>query len=169
MEFLRANMKGSVADMIFVGIFFVFLLIGIGAVYYSFSKIGENVFPILNISQEVSDVSAKVSGFNNLIFNLIPYVWILLAIGTIISAFAVSVSPIFIIAGIILSAINIIISYIYQQVILDFLPVLPELNLAVSNNFLLSTIISNFPMIIAVINFLIVIVMVIRNATEIQI
>jgi hypothetical protein len=162
-------MKGSIADMIFVGIFFVFLLFGIGAVYYSFSKIGENVFPILNTSQEVSDVSAKVSGFNNLIFNLIPYVWILLAIGTIISAFAVSVSPIFIVAGIILSAINIIISYVYQQVILDFLPVLPELNLAVSNNFLLSTIISNFPMIIAIINFLIVIVMVVRNATEIQI
>jgi len=79
---------------------------------------------------------------------------ILLAIGTIISAFAVSVSPIFIVAGVILSAINIIISYVYQQVILDFLPVLPELNLAVSNNFLLSTIISNFPMIIAIINFL---------------
>jgi hypothetical protein len=162
-------MKGSIADMIFVGIFFVFLLIGIGAVYYSFSKIGENVFPILNISQEVSDVSTKVSNFNNLIFNLIPYVWILLAIGTIISAFAVSVSPIFIVAGIILSAINIIISYVYQQVILDFLPAIPEINLAVSNNFLLSTIVSNFPMIIAIINFLIVIVMVVRNATEIQI
>jgi hypothetical protein len=162
-------MKGSIADMIFVGIFFVFLLIGMGTVYYSFSKIGENVFPILNTSQEVSEVSAKVLGFNNLIFNLIPYVWILLAIGTIISAFAVSVSPIFIVAGVILSAINIIISYVYQQVILDFLPVLPELNLAVSNNFLLSTIISNFPMIIAITNFLIVIVMVVRNATEIQI
>jgi len=162
-------MKGSIADMIFVGIFFVFLLIGIGVVYYAFSKIGENVFPILNISQEVSDVSAKVSSFNNLIFNLIPYVWILLAIGTIISGFAVSVSPIFIVAGVILSAINIIISYVYQQVILDFLPVLPELNLAVSNNFLLSAIISNFPMIIAVVNFLIVIVMVVRNATEVQI
>jgi len=169
MGFIKANMKGSIADMIFVGIFFVFLLFGIGAVYYTFSKIGENVFPILNISQEVSEVSAKVSGFNNLIFNLIPYVWILLAIGTIISAFAVSVSPIFIVAGIILSAINIIISYVYQQVILDFLPVLPELNLAVSNNFLLSTIISNFPMIIAIVNFLIVIVMVIRNVAEVQI
>ncbi len=162
-------MKGSIADMVTVGIFFLFLLIGVGTVYYSFSKIGENVFPLLNTSQEVSEVSAKVSGFNNLIFNLIPYVWILLAIGTIISAFAVSVSPIFIVAGVIISAINIIISYVFQQVILDFLPVLPELNLAVSNNFLLSTIISNFPMIIAIVNFLIVIVMVVRNATEVQI
>jgi len=161
-------MKGSIADLIFISLSFIILFIFIGVVFYANNIFFKNVLPILNTTK-VNEISPKVESFSNTIFNIIPYAWILLSIGALVSAFLISAHPIFLVFGIFFTATNIIISYFFQQVILDFLPFLPELELATSNNFLLNFIITNFPLIVSIINMLIVIFMVVRNAIEISI
>ena len=161
-------MKGSIADLIFISLSFVILFIFVGVVFYTNSVFFKNVLPILNTTK-TNEIAPKVESFGNVVFSLIPYAWILLNVGALISAFFIAVHPVFLIAGIILTALNIIVSYLFQQIILEFLPILPELELATANNFLLNFIVSNFPLAVAIINALIIILMVVRYASEVSI
>ena len=141
-------MKGSIADLIFISLSFIILFIFIGVVFYANNIFFKNVLPILNTTK-VNEISPKVESFSNTIFNIIPYAWILLSIGALVSAFLISAHPIFLVAGICFASINVIISYFFQQIIIDFLPFLPELMTYVVDNFILSLIIGNFPIVVA--------------------
>jgi hypothetical protein len=87
-------MKGSIADLIFISLSFIILFIFIGVVFYANNIFFKNVLPILNTTN-VNEISPKVESFSNTIFNIIPYAWILLSIGALVSAFLISAHPIF--------------------------------------------------------------------------
>ena len=147
--------KGSILDLFSIIFIFSFIVVSLFLVFKVFEGIKNNI----KIENEIeSNFISKTSTSFNIFVNSIPIVVTAAGVGSIILAFMIPTHPVFLPASVLLLVFFIVVSTTMKTFVFTFLS--SEQMASLSNQFpFLASFLNNFPLVIGVVGFLIIIVM----------
>lgn len=156
----------ALADMIYLMVMLFVLFI----VFYVLTNLHSSLQPTLQILKN-NQTEEVIQHFTNL-QSTYPYwfllLWFGLLITSIVSAFFVQSHPIFIIFAIVISFINVIISYVFQDILNKLIITSIPFQEFISTNVILNFISQNLCLVSSVVIFLITLVIVIKNMVVVE-